>query len=118
MTDDRMVAAAAELMKLGVSRIGIVDLLGYPIDVIERQLAYLPHRKCRRPEAFIVQAIRHDYSAPNKHFHAKDESQPSGNALDQGSERAPGPPPADAEGHGTPDPAGTDPSDLGMESRR
>lgn len=76
--DDRSVAAAAELMRLGVSRVMIVDLLvQYPIERIERQLKFLPMRKCRRPEAFIVEAIRNDYSAPNPYRHAKAQSNAS-----------------------------------------
>jgi hypothetical protein len=65
-----MVEAAAQLMRLGVSRVVTTNLLAHDIDVIERQLRYLPMRKARRPEAFIVEAIRHDYSAPNPHRNA------------------------------------------------
>lgn len=99
MTDDRAIAAAGELMRLGVSRTGIVDLLAHhPIEVIERQLRYLPHRKSRRPEALIIEAIRKDYSAPNAHRHAKNESHPArnGHPVDEDPERPCRPPAAGA----------------------
>jgi hypothetical protein len=112
---DRRVAAAAELMKIGVSNAGVVALLAFDIEVIERQLRLLPKRKCRRPEAFIVEAIRSDYSAPNKHYHAKDEIEPARHPVDEGPERAAGPAPADTQGHGAPGPAGPHPGHLGLE---
>ncbi len=128
MTDDRAVRAATELMRLGVSNAGIVDLLAHhPIEVIEKQLRLLPGRKARRPEAFIIQAIRADYSAPNPHRHAKSETDPSRerDAVDQGPERPPRLPDAKpeglrasrasrrSEGHDGVEPRGThDPSDL------
>jgi len=89
VTDDRSVAAAAQLMRLGVSRSGIVDLLAHhPIETIERQLRWLPLRKSRRPEALIIDAIRNDYSAPNVKRHAQNESNPArnGRALDEGAQ--------------------------------
>lgn len=88
MTDDRMVAAARRLMELGVSRSGVVDLLGFPVETIERQLDWLPYRKCRRPVAFIVEAIRNDYSAPNLNRHAKDQTHATRkrNAVDEDAE--------------------------------
>jgi len=97
VTDDRAVRAATELMRLGVSRAGIVDLLAHhPIETIERQLRHLPLRKAKRPEAFIVEAIRHDYSAPNPRRHAKDEIRAARPAdeLDEGAQRPPRPPDA------------------------
>lgn len=107
MSGDREVRVATELMRLGVSRSGIVDLLAHhPVDVIERQLKYLPLRKSRRPEALIIDAIRHDYSAPNPH-HAKNEAQSrKRDSLDEGSEPPYRPADADSEGHGTADTAG------------
>lgn len=96
---DRAVAAAAEMMRLGVSRLGIVDLLAhYPIETIERQLKYLPLRKAKRPEALLIDAIKNDYSAPNPHRHAKDQIGPgrASRRVDEGPERPDRPTPAGA----------------------
>jgi hypothetical protein len=91
MTDDRSVAVAARLMELGVSRTGIVDLIAFhPIDTIERQLEWLPLRKCRRPEAFIIEAIRNDYSKPNLYRNATNTAHHARKrgSVDEGSEPA------------------------------
>lgn len=65
MTDPRAVRIAMELQLLGVSGAGIVELLSqYPYERIERQLSYLPNRHAKRPEAFIMEAVRNDYSPP------------------------------------------------------
>ena len=120
MTDDRAVAAAAALMRLGVSNAGIVDLLAHhPIEVIERQLRLLPARKARRPEAFIIQAIRADYSAPNPHRHAKSETHPprERDALDEGPEPPDRLPDAEPEGHGAEGAPRPRAGDRGMEPR-
>lgn len=101
MSRDRMVAAAERLMRLGVSQAGTANLLGYSIDVVERQLDYLPFRKSRRPEALIVEAIRHDYSPPSAYFHA--ENRPIAphrpEPLDKDPERPARPAHADPRGH-------------------
>lgn len=67
---DRMLSLAIRLQKLGVSQRGTQELLSFPLDVVERQLDYLPYRKAKRPEALIVEAIRFDYSPPLELFHA------------------------------------------------
>jgi hypothetical protein len=89
MSEERSVAAAAALMRLGVSRAGVVDLLSHhPLEIIERQLRFLPLRDAKRPEALIVDAIRNDYSAPNPHRHAKDSAHASRKppSMDEGPE--------------------------------
>lgn len=93
MTDDRAVRLAVELRRLNVSHAGIVDLLAHhPHDVIERQLAYLPYRKAKRKEAFIVDAIRNDYSPPKQFFYAAPETPPSEpiGEMDEDAESASG----------------------------
>jgi len=75
MADDRAIIVASELMQLGVSKLGVTDLLThYPLEQIERQLLYLPFRKAKRPGAFVVEAIRHDYSPPKEFFYATPET--------------------------------------------
>lgn len=89
MSKDRATRIALELMKIGVSHSGIQELLvGYPYDLIERQLRFLPFRKAKRPEALIIEAVRRNYSPPKEFFYAKTETDPpaSGNAMDKGSE--------------------------------
>jgi len=93
-------------MRLHVSRERVVEILSsYPIEQIERQLAYLPFRNARRPGAFIIQSIRHNYSPPKEFFYAAHQSDPSGSehALDEDTQRASGPPHPSAQGHGAPD---------------
>ena len=84
-----MESVAGELAKLHVSRKGILMLLqNYSLDEIETQLAYLPHRNAKRPNAFLIDAIRGNYSAPNTFFYAKyltqDKSAPV--PMDKGSQ--------------------------------
>jgi hypothetical protein len=71
--DPRAVELALDLMKLGVASHMVTELLGYEYDLIERQLAYLPFRKAKRPEAFIIDAIRRDYSPPKEFFYAPNQ---------------------------------------------
>lgn len=81
-----MTGLAMELIKLGVSKSGVEALLSFhDLDEVERQLAYLPYRKAKRPEAFIVEAVRNRYSAPKEFYYAANQTQPSrdGNALDE-----------------------------------
>jgi hypothetical protein len=116
VSQDRATKLAVELMRLGISRAGTVELLSYPLDVVERQLAYLPFRKAKRPSAFIVDAIRNDYSPPKEAYYAKAEAEPEpDHAVDEGSERAVGPPDALAQGHGAQDHVGAAAPDLGLE---
>lgn len=88
MSDERAVAIARELHLLGVSQAGVVELLTqYPPERIERQLAYLPFRTAKRPEAFIIEAVRNNYSAPKDYFYAKAETLASRSEplMDQGA---------------------------------
>jgi hypothetical protein len=68
--DPRSVELAMDLLKLGVGNPVVIELLQYDHDVIERQLEWLPYRKAKRPEAFIVEAIRNDYTPPKEFFYA------------------------------------------------
>lgn len=80
---------ALDLLKLGVSSAAVQDLLAhYSYDLIERQLTYLPYRKAKRPEALIIEAIRHNYSAPKECFYAppQTESPGTGRPMDQDPE--------------------------------
>ncbi len=83
---------AIELQKLGVSNAGVVELLSkYPHDLILKQLEYLPLRKARRPEAFIIQAVRNNYSPPKELYHAQNTpaSPSAAESLDEGSQPPP-----------------------------
>ena len=102
---DRNVNIAMQLMKLGVSNAGITELMTYhEPDEIERQLKFLPYRKAKRPEALIIDAVRHNYSPPKEFYYAKAEIESSTlrNELDQNPELPPGQADAESEGHGTP----------------
>lgn len=91
MSMDRKTRLAVELYKLGVSKDGVVELLSqFSEDEIEQQLIYLPYRKAKRQEAFIVEAIRKSYSPPNEYFYAQTKADlaPAFDAVDQGSQRA------------------------------
>lgn len=69
---ERMTAVATELFKLNVSNAGVSQLLrDYPVEEIERQLMYLPYRKAKRPNAFIIEAVRGNYSPPKEFTYAK-----------------------------------------------
>ena len=87
--DPKKVELALRLLRLGVSNAGVSELLTYDSEVVERQLDYLPQRKAKRPSAFIVDAIRNDYSPPNPHRHATYPSHASRRSrLDQDTESA------------------------------
>lgn len=73
--DERMVRLAQQLQLIGISQAVTAQLLSHDLDVIERQLAYLPYRKCRRPEAFLVEAIRRNYSPPKEFLYASNVAQ-------------------------------------------
>jgi len=114
----RLVEIALDLLKLGVSNTRVTELLGYDPDVIERQLEWLPYRKAKRPEAFIIEAIRNDYSPPKEFFYAPPQtiaSDPAA-ALDEDPEFALGSSFAEAQGHRTPGAPGAASTDVGMES--
>ena len=87
-SDPTLVKLAVRLQELGVSGTRIVELLSkYPPEEIERQLDWLPYRKAKRPEAFVIDAIRNNYSAP-KEIYAQLSTEPARppGAVDQGSE--------------------------------
>lgn len=89
MSREHAVELALQLMRLGVSKQGVEHLLAtVSHDVIERQLEFLPYRKARRPEAFIVQAIRNDFSPPKEFFYASNPPYPTGldDAMDKNAE--------------------------------
>lgn len=117
MSDERATNVALHLMRLGVSKTGVYDLLAhYPVEVIERQLAYLPYRKAKRPEAFIIDAVRGDYSTPH-HFHYA-QTQPPGsppNPMDEDAEHPRGPTTAGVERHRTQGAVGAPPPDDRLE---
>jgi hypothetical protein len=121
MTSDRLVLASMRLQQLGVSQAGTVELISqYPIEAIEAQLDWLPYRKAKRPEAFIVEAIRNSYSPPKELFYAPTQK-PSASAeplMDQGSEPAPGSAAPDSQGHRTQNPSGDPSPDFGLEQGR
>lgn len=74
----RKVEIALDLMKLGVSNAGVAELLTHDPDVVEAQLAYLPYRKAKRPEAFIIEAVRKNYSPPKEFYYAQDQAEHPG----------------------------------------
>jgi hypothetical protein len=103
MTSDRLVLIAVRLQELGVSHAGTVELLSqYPPDLIEKQLEWLPLRKAKRPEAFIIEAVRNNYSPPKEAFHAqtqKPAAEPQA-FLDETAQPFGGSAPAQPEGYG------------------
>lgn len=119
--EDPAVQLAVELQTLGVSQAGVVELLSkYPHEAIRKQLDWLPHRKAKRPEAFIIQAVRQNYSPPKEVYHAKTapDAAQTIQPLDEGSELPPGRTPANIEGHRTPYPPHAHPADGGVEPGR
>jgi hypothetical protein len=84
----KQVELAIKLMQLGISQAGVAELLTYDLDLIERQLTYLPFRRAKRPAAFIIDAIKNNYSAPNTFPHAAHQNQslPHPSSLDQNAQ--------------------------------
>ena len=76
-SDPRLVDAALELLKLGVSNTRVIELLTCDIEIVERQLSYLPFRNAKRKEAFIIEAIRNDYSPPKEFYYAQNPADAS-----------------------------------------
>ncbi|MBS1714911.1 MAG: hypothetical protein JST30_11310 [Armatimonadetes bacterium] len=115
---DRATQIAYHLLKLGVSHKGVQELLiGYPYDQIEKQLEYLPYRKAKRPEAFIMDAVRNNYSPPKEFYYAKAQTESSevSSALDEGSQLSDPNPAPNSDRHGiAPAPDSTSPN-SGME---
>jgi hypothetical protein len=121
MSMDRKTRLAVELYKLGVSKDGVVELLSqFSEDEIEQQLIYLPYRKAKRQEAFIVEAIRKSYSPPKEYFYAQTKADlaPAFDAVDQGSQRALRQSDSEPQGYGTADSPHPHPADLGVASRQ
>ncbi len=109
---------ALQMHSLGVSRKAIIDILSiYPYDQIEAQLEYLPFRKARRPEAFIVDAIRYNYSAPKEFFYAKNKAKRNKppQQLDQDPESPTGQLDAETQGYGIESPSGAPSPHDGLE---
>ena len=102
MKNERLTRLAMELLVLGVSRPGVERLLSHhDLDEVERQLAYLPYRHAKRPEAFIVEAVRNKYSPPKEFYYAANESTATGSddAMDEDSKPPDRQPDAHTEGH-------------------
>lgn len=70
---DRNVQIAAKLLQLGISHSGVVELLQFPLDEVERQLSWLPYRNAKRPGAFLIKAVRQTYAPPKEFYYAKDQ---------------------------------------------
>ena len=120
MPHDPAVELAKELHLLGISHVGIVEVMSqYSHDRIRQQLAYLPYRRAKRPEAFLIEAVRNNYSPPKEYFHAQAEIRRSDSQplVDQGSEHPPRQTDANPEGHGAEGALGPDPLDSGLESQ-
>ncbi len=120
MNQDRAVKVAVELYKLGLSQAGVEDLILHnSLDAIEEQLFYLPHRRAKRPGAFLVDAVRNHYSPPKEFYYAKTEPQSAeaGNALAEDAVRLDRPPDAVAEGYRTQGSPGA-PSSHGIDATR
>ncbi len=120
MPHDPAVELAKELHLLGISHAGIVEVMaGYPHDRIRRQLEYLPYRKAKRPEAFLIEAVRNNYSPPKEYFYAKAEAKRADSQplVDQGAEPGVRQTDADPQRHGTQDPPHPDPLNLGLEPK-
>lgn len=102
-SQDRAFAIAYALMSLGVSKSGVERIMReYSYDLIEKQLAYLPYRKAKRPEAMIFESIRRNYSAPKDFFYASHQTESQGNnPVDQGSQLPARRFATDPQGHGT-----------------
>ncbi|ARU41215.1 hypothetical protein CCB80_08735 [Armatimonadetes bacterium Uphvl-Ar1] len=120
MSLDRKTKLAVELYKLGVSKDGVIELLAhFSEDEIERQLIYLPYRRAKRKEAFIVDAIKKSYSPPKEYYYAQTKADLAAafDAVDQGSQRALRQGDSESQGHGTPDSPDPDPANLGLAAR-
>ncbi len=121
MSMDRKTRLAVELYKLGVSKDGVVELLSqFSEDEIEQQLIYLPYRKAKRQEAFIVEAIRKSYSPPKEYFYAQTKADlaPAFDAVDQGAELPFGSPDVRASRYGTENSSDLDSQDFGVATTR
>lgn len=118
MTSDRLVLIAVRLQELGVSHAGTVELLSqYQPDLIEKQLEWLPLRKAKRPEAFIIEAVRNNYSPPKEAFHAqtpKPAAEPQA-FLDETAQPFGGQAPPESQGHRAESAPGSVEADVWLE---
>ncbi|MEI7576406.1 MAG: hypothetical protein WCK51_05895 [Armatimonadota bacterium] len=118
MSHDPAVELAKELHLLGISHVGIVEVMSqYSHERIRQQLAYLPYRRAKRPEAFLIEAVRNNYSPPKEYFHAQAEIRRSASEqlVDQGSEHRARQTDANSERYGAEGAPGPDPLDGGLE---
>ena len=115
--DNPLEQVAFELLKLGVSHAGVNELLSYPMERIERQLSYMQFRKAKRPEAFIVEAIRNDYSIPKQMQYAKNKAAFSRakRIMDEDAKLPRRQTPPGFEGHGTQSASGPHSPNDGLE---
>ena len=114
---DKKTELAVHLYRLGVSRDGVIDLLSqHTEEEIQLQLDFLPYRKAKRKEAFIVEAIKKGYSPPKEYYYAKTEADliPAFDAVDEGSEFPIGSPDGRPTGHGTENPSDPYSQDIGL----
>jgi hypothetical protein len=87
MNQERATEIAVKLKRLHVSDSIVIELLSnFDLDAIESQIDWLPFRKAKRPGAFLIQAIRNNYSPPKEeyHAHAQTQSKRHGRSLDKG----------------------------------
>lgn len=108
MTEAQAYEVAERLRAVGVSKRGILDLVAdHTYGEIMAQLDYLPYRRAKRPEAFVIEAIRQSYSPPKEFLHARPPSRPQHEGgVDEDPEPALRPPPAGTRGHRAPHPLG------------
>lgn len=67
---DRAVQLAGRLLQLGLTHTAVVEMLSFPLDDLEAQLNWLPYRKAKRPGAFLINAVRRNYSPPKDFYYA------------------------------------------------
>lgn len=113
MNQEKLNRLALELMHLGISQAGAAELMASaPIEEIERQLLYLPHRKAKRPGAFLIEAVRRNYSPPKEFFYAETQAHPASarSTVDENPSCTGRSPDADVEGHRTTGASGSAPA--------
>lgn len=67
---DRAVQLAGKLLQLGLTHAAVAEMLSFPLDDLEAQLNWLPYRKAKRPGAFLINAVRRNYSPPKEFYYA------------------------------------------------
>ena len=95
---ERSVRLAARMLRLGLSHEAVVETLRHDHEAVERQLDWLPYRKAKRPGAFLIEAVRKNYSPPKEAYHAQAQTRrrPRTDPLDPDAERRDRPADADA----------------------